>query len=139
MCVWVFKEESCSCLSMRQNKTWFGKSCKWNCLAWINALIWYVCMEHALTKFKFLTLDCSRNENLSLMHWILDVMQSWRALYRVNMSMNGVPRMMVWLISFVTIKNDVTQMPLLNTKVYVLPTICHFGIVLSWKLFKNVL
>ena len=74
--IFFCKSEFCNCLLIRQKETWFCKSCKWNCFPRISALIWYVCMDHALIKFKFLVLDFSKNGKTSLMPLILVVIQS---------------------------------------------------------------
>jgi len=94
-------------------------------------------MEHALIKFKFLVLDFSKNGKTSLMLLILEVIQLWCAWYGVIMSMNGMPRMMVWLISFVTTKNVLREMSLLKTEAWVLPAICNFEL-LATESFSEV-
>ena len=86
-------------------------------------------MEHALIKFKFLVLDFSKNEKMSLMLLILEVIQLWCAWYGVIMSMNRVSIMMVWLISFVTTKNVLREMPLLKTEAWIFPAICNFELL----------
>jgi hypothetical protein len=45
------------------------------------------------------------------------------------MSINGVPRMMVWFISFVTTKNVLREMPVLKTEAWVFPAICNFELL----------
>ena len=94
-------------------------------------------MEHALIKFKFLVLDFSKNGKISLVLLILKVIQLWCAWYGVIMSMNGVPRMMVWLMSFVTTKNVLREMPLLKTEAWVFPAICNLEL-LAVKSFSEV-
>jgi hypothetical protein len=45
------------------------------------------------------------------------------------MSINGVPRMMVWFISFVPTKNVLREMPMLKTEAWVFPAICNFELL----------
>jgi len=53
------------------------------------------------------------------------------------MSINGVPRMMVWFISFVTTKNVLREMPVLKTEAWVFPAICNFEL-LATESFSEV-
>jgi hypothetical protein len=52
------------------------------------------------------------------------------------MSINGVSRMMVWFISFVTTKNVLREMPMLKTEAWVFPTICNFEL-LAARVFQR--
>jgi len=45
------------------------------------------------------------------------------------MSINGVPRIMVWFISFVTTKNVLREMLMLKTEAWVFPAICNFELL----------
>jgi len=45
------------------------------------------------------------------------------------MSINGVPKMMVWFISFVTTKNVLREMPMLKMEAWVFPAICNFKLL----------
>jgi len=56
-------------------ETSFCKSCRRNCFPWIKALMWYLCIEYALIKFKFLVFYLSKKGKTSRTPLIFEIMQ----------------------------------------------------------------